>query len=175
MTADSLVSQQTRSLRTLRMCRRVAKRCQLVGPVMTPELEVAVANAQADRAARICNAQAITDSLVVTTRTRVRFSRMQRLNARASSPVRSPVETSGTSSFWGRKTPDARFYRTHYRRGLAKGAVRPARTVTNAQAQRADAFNFALEPVPFTKEEARKHRVFASTCLLYTSDAADEP
>ena len=35
--------------------------------------------------------------------------------------------------------------------------------MTNAQAQRADAFNFALEPVPFTKEEARKHRAFAST------------
>ena len=58
---------------------------------MTPELEIAVVEAQADRAARICNAQAITASLAGTARKRIRFSRMQLLHSHACSPWRSLV------------------------------------------------------------------------------------
>ena len=71
--AEKVVGQQMRNSRTLRTTRRAAKRTHLVGPVMTPELAAAVAEAQADRAARICKAQAMTASLAVATRKRVRF------------------------------------------------------------------------------------------------------
>ena len=141
------------------MSQRSRRRCRFQTPALTPELEAAVADAQAQRVAKIHEVQMITARLNSVRKKSVRFA----AQSRDAPPSPSPHDVSVQSVPCGRKTPDARFYRKHYRRGLATGAVRPARTVTKVQLHRAEVFNFAIEPVPFTQEETRKYRAFAST------------
>ena len=83
------------------LSRRPVKRFYLRGPVSTPHLDAAVAEAQAERAAKIRNVQGITASLTTLTRKRVRFVPMQ---PRTLSPPRSPTEVPQLS--FGRKTAD---------------------------------------------------------------------
>ena len=62
-----------------------------------------------------------------------------------------------------RGLPTNVFYKKNFRRGLAAKAVRPPRVVTTASLRQADAFNFGVEAVPLTAEEAQQHRAFAAT------------
>ena len=51
------------------------------------------------------------------------------------------------------KQGDCRFYRTHFRRGLAKAVSRPARIVWTGREDRPDAYNLGIEMTPLSVEE----------------------